>query len=381
MLAVGLGLVAMTRAEEHGITARAIPAYEEFDLVSDVTNAADHLDVRLVNPWGSVVQRNAVWVAANGTGLLLAFNAAGAPVGTAIHVPGAGGAGSVGAPTGLVLNRSQKFVVSSGGRSAPATFLVATEDGTIAAWSEALAGENAVTVADNSAAGAVYKGLAVAETRAGEPQVYAADFHGGKIDVFGADFKPGASFTDKTVPAGYGPFNIQLIRGRLFVTFAKQAAPDLKDDEPGLGNGYVDIFDRDGTLVRRLISGGELDSPWGLALEAGGPGARPPALLVGNFGDGKINAFDLTSGAFLGQLKRPNGDDLIIDRLWGLVVARGEAGGEEADEGAGVAAPDHDPGDRDAARLFFAAGIHDEAHGLFGFVRPIATLHPKAGDH
>ena len=376
MLAGWLTLAgAVALADEHEKT-QVVPGFAEFDLVSDVTNAADQLDARLVNPWGVVAGRDAVWVNANGTGLLLAYDAAGAAVGTAVYIPGPAGGTTVGAPTGLVLNRSAKFVVTSGAQSAPATFLIATEDGTIAAWNKDVTGDSAVIVVDNSAAGAVYKGLAVAAGPLTGPQIYAADFHGGKIDVFGPDFHLVKSFTDATVPAGYAPFNVQLIRGRLFVTFAKQLAPDLKDDESGPGNGFVDIFDGDGTLVRRLVSGGALNSPWGLAVWPGRFGERGPALLVGNFGDGKINAYDLASGTPLGQLKRSNGDDLVIDRLWGFAPAQGDLAEDTETGGTGER---HGFGheDRDATPLFFAAGIHDEAHGLFGFVRPVepVTVH------
>ena len=213
-------------------------------------------------------------------------------------------------------------------------------------------GTAATPQVDNSAAGAVYKGLALANTAVG-PLLYAANFNAGRIDVFNGTFAPTTvpgAFTDSSLPSGYAPFNIQTLGGNLFVTYAQQ---DLvkHDDVAGAGHGFVDVFDPNGTLLRRLVAQGPLNSPWGLSIAPGHFGPFSDALLVGNFGDGRINAFDPTTGQFLGSLLDQNGKPIVIEGLWGLQVGNGVAGG-------------------DLNTVYFTAGIpgggNIEDHGLFG---------------
>ncbi len=363
---------------------KADPGFEKFNLVSDITNNADHLDASLVNPWGIAASPTGpIWINANGTGVMTIYDATGATLRAPVKIPAPDGTAPA-APTGLVFNSTARFVLTSGDTSAPASFIAATEDGTIVAWSGKVTGAAPMTVVDNSAGGAIYKGLALALAGKDQPQLYAANFHSGQVDVFDGSFKPLTSFTDPGVPAGYAPFNVQAVRGRLVVTFARQQTPDLKDDEPGPGNGFVDLFKPDGTLVRRLVSGGALNSPWGVALAPARFGKFAHALLVGNFGDGKINAFDWRSGRLLGHLTLPNGNDVTIDGLWAIafltppaamtpVPATGAPSGMDADDDKD-GDNDHDDGPDIAApapQLFFTAGSDFEAHGLFGFLRPV----------
>jgi uncharacterized protein (TIGR03118 family) len=255
----------------------------------------------------------------------------------------------------LIFNDTRQFVITNGMHHAPSTFLAATEDGTIVAWNYYLTGSNAVIVADNSGSGAVYKGLAIARLTNGTPEIYAANFHAGVVDVFDPQFQYVGSFTDTNLPAGFAPFNIKRFGDTLFVTFALQG-PGAHDDQAGPGNGYVDVFAPDGTLLRSFAAQGALNSPWGLAVAPANFGQFGKALLVGNFGDGMINAYDLSTGNLLGHLTRLDGSDLVIEGLWGLDFPRQGLFGEDNASGF------------EHSRLYFTAGIHDEADGLFGFI-------------
>jgi uncharacterized protein (TIGR03118 family) len=317
-------------------------AYLVENLVSDLPGVAAHQDEDLINPWGLTRSSTSPWwVADNGTGLSTLYNGSGAKRPLIVQIPGPGGAQS--APTGAVFNSTGSF---GGSR-----FIFSTEDGTIAAW------PNAGTLAPIAQAvpGAIYKGLAIGAV--GQDNfLYATDFHGGKIDVFNASFtlNPAggpSGFTDPNLPAGYAPFGIQNIGGNLYVTYALQDAAG-EDDVPGAGHGFVDVFDPSGNLLKRLVSDGQLDSPWGLALAPDNFGQFSKDLLIGNFGDGMINAFDPNTGDFLGQLEGPNGQPLLIDGLWALQFGSGDPLGASGK----------------ANQLFFTAGLDDEAHGLFGLV-------------
>jgi uncharacterized protein (TIGR03118 family) len=198
-------------------------------------------------------------------------------------------------------------------------------------------------------AGAQYKGLALSAGGNGQ-LLYATDFHNGKIDVWNSSFAPvtlpAGAFSDPKIPAGFAPFGIQAINGNLYVTYAKQDA-DRHDDVAGKGLGYVDVFDPNGQLLDRFVSKGPLNAPWGLALAPAGFGEFSNTLLVGNFGDGRINAFDLVSGKHLGALKGADGKALAIDGLWGLAFGNGL-------------------NDQPVNTLFFTSGPDDEEHGLYG---------------
>jgi len=314
--------------------------YKQHNLVSDGAVPADLVDPALVNAWGLAASPTSPWwVADNGTDKSTLYNGyTGAKVALTVSVPGA--------PTGIVFNGGSGFVIPAHGT---ARFIFAGEDGTISAWS---GGTQAFVVVDNSAAGAVYKGLAIARTVSGD-FLYAANFHTGAVDVFNATFAPvvGAGFRDPTLPAGYAPFGIQNLGGAIYVTYALQDA-EGHDDVPGEGHGYVNAFDTAGNLLRRVASSGPLNSPWGLALAPADFGKFSSDLLVGNFGDGRIHAFDPRlnqAGEFQhrGPLHSTEGRPIEIEGLWGLGFGNG-----------GGAGP--------TTTLFFTAGPFDEQHGLFG---------------
>src|SRR5437016_12349105 len=281
-------------------------AYVQHNLVSDGFLPADHTDSHLVNAWGlTSLPGSPWWVSDNGTDVSTLYNADGTPRPLVVSVPSA--------PTGAVSNTGSSFVVGSG----PALFLFATEEGKLLGWNMSL-GTTAQVVADKSGDGAVFKGLAIAGDR-----LYATDFHNGRVDVFDGSFgdvnTPGA-FVDPSIPAGYAPFGIQNIDGNIFVTYAKQDA-DAEDDVAGQGHGFVDEYDASGTLVGRVATHGQLNSPWGLAMAPASFGRFGGDLLVGNFGDGQINAFERQpNGRFepRGQLRTESGGILTIDGLWAL---------------------------------------------------------------
>ncbi|HXF10259.1 MAG TPA: TIGR03118 family protein [Desulfuromonadaceae bacterium] len=323
--------------------------YTEVDLVSDVVSNAAHLDPRLINPWGLVTRAGSEWVADNGASLITAYSSSCSPLGYAINIPGPGGP-TTGTPTGLAYNNTRAFVLTNGQKRAAAILLTPTEDGTITAWNPHITGSNAVIVIDNSGASAIYKGIAIAHTTNGLIRLYAANFHAGLVEIYDDHFQPVGTFTDTNLPAGFAPFNIKNIRGKLFVTFALQDG-SAEDDLPGPGNGFVDIFRPDGTLEQELISQGALNSPWGIAMATSMFGRFRNALLVGNFGDGKINAYNPANGAFLGDMTRANGSDMVIDGLWALEF--GSYG-----------------------RLYFTAGINGETDGLMGYIRVASSKDP-----
>ncbi|MFO1476258.1 MAG: TIGR03118 family protein [Verrucomicrobiota bacterium] len=352
------GLAMFASGPRASAAADSNPGYVELNLVSDVTNAAVHTDARLLNPWGIVIGRNTLWINDNHSGLDTTYSAAGAALKSVIFVPAPGG--GPGAPTGIVFNDTAAFVLTSGAKSLPATFLMATEDGTIAAWNEKLSGTNAMLVVDRSGSNAIYKGLAIGADTNGAPRLYAADFHNSRVDMFDGQFQYLGSFADTNVPDSFAPFNVKRIRGKLFVTFAKQLLPDAEDDEAGPGNGYVDIADGDGTILRRFASQGALNSPWGMVVAPQHFGVFSRALLVGNFGDGRINAYDLLTGQWLGTMRDPLGNDIILEGLWGLTFEKDEVAGKECEF--------------NAQRLYFTAGPGDEADGLVGVIRPVAPV-------
>jgi uncharacterized protein (TIGR03118 family) len=342
-------------------SAGAQDRFGQTNLVSDIPGMAAFTDPDLVNPWGIAFGATSpFWVANNGTGTSTLYNTGGMKQSLIVTIPGAAGGGA-GAPTGVVFNGTGSFPLGIGGPSP--FFLFATENGTIAGWHPSL-GTTASRLVDNSAAGAIYKGLAV--TGSGPTaRLYAANFHAGTIDAFDADFTPilGGGFVDPSLPVGYAPFNVQSFADQLYVTYALQDA-DGEDDVPGAGHGFIDVFDLNGALVRRLTSAGPLDSPWGMTMAPAGFGGFGGSLLVGNFGGGTIDAFDPATGVFLGALRGADGSLLRIPGLWGLTFGNGGSGG-------------------DPNLLYFAAGIPGpggelEDHGLFGSLAPVTTT-PEPG--
>jgi uncharacterized protein (TIGR03118 family) len=352
------------------LAAQTLPAatgYYKHNLVSDQPGVADFTDPNLVNAWGLATSATSpFWTCDAGTGLSTVYaasNTPGAGLGTPNAtlkptVPGAGGS-LKGTCTGIVANTATtSFNISTTASPTlrPASFIFDTEDGTISAWANGVDPAHAILVVDNSKT-AVYKGLAIVATPAA--QLYAANFRTGTIDVFDSSFKPVAlapgAFSDFAIPAGFAPFNVWNIGGNLYVTYAKQDA-NKQFDVPGPGNGYVAVFDTSGRLMKTLISGGPLNPPWGVAIAPATFGKFANDLLVGNFGDGTINAFDPNTGAFLGTLQDADGKNIVIPGLWALLVGNGGNGG-----------------DKDS--VFFTAGPGGQKHGLLGSIQanPIVT--------
>jgi uncharacterized protein (TIGR03118 family) len=345
ILAIGVILPASAAPQPRDPTANA---YVQTNLMSDVPGVARMTDSNLVNPWGmSAGPQTPIWVSDNGTDASTIYRGAlaGAPLVAAPLIV----AVAHGAPTGQVFNPTTNWTVRSASTSGPALFIFASEAGSITGWNSKVpasstTSQNGVTVKD-----AVYKGLAIATGDSGN-WLYAANFHAGTVDVFDKTFHLlhwAGAFHDSHLPKGYAPFNIQNLGGKLFVTYAIQDR-DKHDDLHGSHHGLVDVYDLQGKFLQRLISSSVLNSPWGLAMAPTGFGAFSGDLLVGNFGDGRINAFDPTSGAFRGTLKNQDGNPIAINGLWGLMFGNGVTGTPQT--------------------LFFTAGLVDEAHGLIGMI-------------
>ncbi|MCM2564674.1 TIGR03118 family protein [Janthinobacterium kumbetense] len=321
----------------------ALSTYAATSLVSDTTAvpAAAHTDPNLVNAWGVAFNpRGFVWVVANGTAKSTLYDGNGVPQALVVSTPAG--------PTGIVFNGTQDFKLSQNGVTAASPFIFASESGSIAAWSPTVSPTTAVVVYDGSGGGSVYKGLAIA-AYAGANYLYAADFHNQRVDVFDASFARlswSGAFSDPGLPAGYAPFGIQAIGERIYVAYAmRQASGD--DEQAGAGLGIVNVYDTGGKLIKRLVSGGALNAPWGMALAPADFGAASNMLLIGNFGDGKINAYDLATGEARGALRKVDGTPLVIDGLWGIAFGNGL-------------------NSQPVNTLFYAAGPHDETHGQYG---------------
>jgi uncharacterized protein (TIGR03118 family) len=318
-------------------------AYTVHNLVSDGAATADHVDSNLVNGWGLVSGPTTPWwVADNGTNLSTLYTASGGAISLVVSVAGG--------PTGLVFNGTTGAFPAVG--TANARFIFATEGGTIQAFTGAT---TATVEVDDSTAGDVFKGLAIATTPTGSPQLYATDFHNARVDVFNASWQPVATtggFVDPNLPAGYAPFGIQTIGDRIFVTYGKQDAV-AHDELDGQGLGFVDAYDTSGNLLARVAQHGQLNGPWGLALAPASFGEFGGDLLVGNFGDGQINAYEeLPNGHFehRGTLHSTDGGKFAIDGLWSLQFGHGAANNGPTNT------------------LFFTAGPNGENDGLFGTI-------------
>jgi uncharacterized protein (TIGR03118 family) len=347
---IGIGIASSAQ----GLDAAHSRFYSVHNLVSDGFVPADHSDSDLKNAWGLVfTPTSPAWVADNKTGVATLYNGLGVKISLVVTIPPPAGGTPPSAPTGIVASGGSDFVVSVGTLSGPSRFIFSTEDGTISGWAPNVEGTHAILVVDNSASNAIYKGLALAGNGSAR-FLYATDFHNNKIDVFDSTFHPATlagSFTDPNLPAGFAPFGIQNILGNLYVTYAKQDE-NAVDDVKGVGLGFVDVFDADGNLIRRLASRGKLNAPWGLALAPADFGRFSNMLLVGNFGDGRIHAYDLNTGNFRGQLRTAPGQPLVIDGLWALVFGNGVL-------------------NQPVNALFFTAGPGDEEHGIYGRIDPV----------
>jgi uncharacterized protein (TIGR03118 family) len=333
--------------------------YQQTNLVSDIPGLAAFTDRHLVNPWGiSFSSTSPFWISDNGTGVSTLYNGQGQPFPPpprgplVVTIPPAPGSGQ-GTPTGTVFNGTTGFVITQGTSSHPALFLFDTLDGTLSGWNPAVNASSAV-IAVNNAGSAVYTGLAMASNASGT-FLYAANalpspaHPNGTIDVFDQHFTPTqlqGSFTDPNLPADYSVYNIQTVAGLLLVTYA------LPPTSPSqVGDGFVDAFDTNGHLIRRLISRGPLDAPWGLVLAPAGFGRFSKALLVGNLANGYINAFDFETGAFRGTLESQLGQPIQNAGLWALTFGTGSQG-------------------FNPETLYFDAGIDNFQHGLFGAITP-----------
>jgi uncharacterized protein (TIGR03118 family) len=339
---------------------RAATGYVQHNLASDIPLLADNTDPNMVNPWG--LGLSPFWPCNNGSGTYNINGPDGAPTATVTIVPLAGGKTGPGRCTGAVRNNNPAaFLVSPATATAaavPGTWLLDTEDGLITIRSGA---QNVIKV-DNSASGAVYKGIALTNN---PDYVYAANFSAGTIDVYDGTWAKATlagSFQDPSVPAGFAPFNIQLLAGKLYVAYAKQDSTKTLNVN-GPGAGYVAVFDTNGNLIKHLISTGSLNAPWGLAIAPPSFGTFANALLVGNFGDGKINAFDVNSGNLLGTLQDPAGNPIVNLGLWALTFGTSTTGNY-------------------STTLYFTAGIPGnggviQSHGLFGAIT--TTAPPSIG--
>ena len=335
------------------------------NLVSDDTQfaPAQVQDPNLVNPWGLAASATGEWWVANeGTGTSTLYKTSTSPltsISLVASVPPSSASSPRGAPTGIVYNPGGGFEVSKNGKTGSSEFLFATADGTISGWSPSVDPTHSVVEATDP--GAIYLGLAIATDRQGETLLYAADFAKGTIDVYNQGFQLvttlAGNFTDPDLPAGYHPFNIQAINNRLYVEYAP--IDDVLAGTAAPGEGAVDVYNADGQLQQGLVGPDDthINQPWAIAKAPSKFGSFSHDLLVGNFGDGTINAFNPKNGHFVGELKNAKGQPIAITHLWGLAFGNGGAAG---------------PKDT----LYFTAGLTSHLapsdnpfHGLFGSLK------------
>ena len=340
--------VQLSNAQLSGIVAGDDFKLTNFTVVNEVSDqaavGAPTTDPLLVNAWGlSQAPGGNLWVSNNGTGTSTLY----APGTFAknplnVTVPGAGG--MQGAPTGTVFTSGTgtDFQISANGINGHSLFLFDGEDGTISGWAPGVDLTHAIVAVDHSVDGDVFKGLAIVNLDVGQ-RLFAADFANNRVEMFDDNFQQTGAFTDPSLPAGYAPFNVQTLNGKVYVTFALHGQG--LDEAHGAGLGFVDVFDRSGHKIQTLVSNGPLNAPWGLTIAPASFGKFAGALLVGNFGDGKINAFNPKTGAFIGTLQSGGDHPLSIDGLWAL-----------------TSGPD--------GTIVFSSGPGDESHGLVGVVKP-----------
>ena len=323
--------------------------FAQVNLVADVPGVAKITDTHLVNAWGlSQGPTTPIWVSDNGKDVSTLYTGGGvgqtpAVVPLVVSIPG-------GAPTGQAFNPTMSFVLPNG---QPARFVFASEHGTVSAWNPQLTPTTSAVPVD-SVRGGVFKGLALAQPRHGGPEILVADFAHHRIVAFDSSFKrmklPSWAFTDRRIPRGYAPFNVAVLGSRVFVAYA-QVNPATGDDVSGRGHGFVDVYSTGGRLLDRFARRGVLNSPWGLAVAPAGFGAFSGDVLVGNFGNGRIHAFDPRTGRLRGVLRDGYGRPIVIDGLWGLLPGNGTSAG--------------------TSDVWFSAGPQDESHGLLGVLRAL----------
>jgi uncharacterized protein (TIGR03118 family) len=366
LLAVAVPTAVAVATAVPGASAMTFGAENEFHQTNLISDRGDQgaqvVDPNLKNAWGLALSPTSpLWVADNNAGVatLYSINVGGttaAKVPLTVTLPGGrASTGDGSSPTGQVFNPTSGFVVTSKAGSGPGLFIFSAEAGQISAWNPVAdpitAGASTAQV-EFSSPTAVYKGLTIASTRHGT-FLYASNFHDGTVDVFNSRFHLvhlRGDFRDRRLPAGYAPFGIQAIGGFIYVTYALQNAAK-HDDVAGPGHGFIDIYTTSGFLVERLVSGGDLNSPWGLALAPDRFGAFGDRLLVGNFGDGLIHAYGLFSGRPHGALLDEHRQPIQIDDLWALHFGTAATGG--------------------TGTLLFSAGINDEKDGLVGSINAV----------
>jgi len=312
------------------------------NLEGDIPGVAEITDSNVINPCGIALSPSGTnFVADNGAGVATAYFQNGTPAPNfsnplVITIPSSATNSDGANPTGTVWNTTAVFKVSNGTNSLPAKLIFVSEDGMISGWNPNLNNTQAFQAVDNGASGAVYKGATLGVANS-QNYLYVTNFHSGHVETYNGSFilQAGFPFADPNIPAGYAPFGIRHLNGQIFVTYAKINPSNPNDDLAGAGFGFVDVYNTKGQLLRRLVSDGRLNAPWGLEIVNG-------ALWVGNFGNGRINAYDLNSGNFVGTPRDIFGIPLEFDGLWGLLLANG--------------------------KLFFTAGIADEDHGMFGVI-------------
>ena len=349
----GVVAVSATTASFAVLPAQAVdhdqrPGFRVVRLVADTPGRARTTDRGLVNAWGLAASRTSpLWVADNGTSTSTLYQGATGRTGVQkmpldVRIPGGGD------PTGVLFNPTRSFRLSTGGKTGPALFVFAGENGDLSAWNKSGDPSRAVLVAHTR--NAVYKGLTRVSTR-GRQLLLAANFHSDRIDVFNGRFARvhlRHAFSSRGIPRGYAPFGVAALRGRVYVTYAKQDATG-HDDVAGRGNGFVKVFDQRGRSLGSLVRHGVLNSPWGLAIAPRGFGAFAGKLLVGNFGDGRIHVVDQRARRVVATLRDGSNRPIRIDGLWGLLPGNGTAG-KRSD-------------------VWFSAGPGGEAHGLLGILR------------
>ena len=316
--------------------------YKQLNLVSSQPGKAKFVDSDLVNAWGiSLSPTGAFWVSDNLTGLSTLYTGKGVKQSLVVKIPPA--IGVTGSPTGTVFNASTEFVVTGTGGSGAALFLFATFDGTISGWNPTADPTNAIIAVNNSSSGAVYTGLAITTHSSGN-YIYAADTANNKVDEYDGNFNFVKSFTDSTIPPGFTPYGIADINGQVWLTYASTGTT------PG---GFIDIFSENGTFVKRFAQGKPLNQPWGMAVAPSNFGVFSNAFLVtNNLPAGTINAFDASSGKFLGTLQS-NGKAISINQLWGIAFGEGNSMNGQKNQ------------------LFFTAGPNNYLNGLFGVIQAV----------
>lgn len=316
-------LVSPAQAKETAVT-----QFKIVNLVSNQPGGAKNVDQNLVNAWGLAQgpKKSPIWVSDAGTGLATVYAQGSGKVNSlVVSIPG-------GAPTGIVYAPSIGFGISEGSKSANSTFILDSLAGEILGWNSSVDPTNAVIAVDNSTAGASYTGLALDPLT---KLLFAANSAQKQVEVYTRAWKLKTTFADSSL-SGAVPYNVAIINGDVYVTFANFST----------GGGNVDVFSEDGTLQQRLIANGKLHEPWGLTIAPSTFGTFADSLLVGNLGDGKINAYNPATGKFLGTLENSHGKPLKIDELWAL---------DAAPEG----------------KLTFSAGPSNYINGLVGLVEPL----------